>query len=257
MPRFAANLSMMFTELPFLERFEAAAAAGFTGVEFLFPYAYAKEDLAAALTNNGLTQALFNFGQGAWDDGERGMGALPGREEEFAVALDTALDYAAALKCPRLHAMAGLTPAGATLEACRQTLIENLRQAAPKAAAADVTLLLEPLNTQDVPGYFLTSQAQARAIIEEVGAANLRLQLDLYHCQIMEGDLARHIREYADIVGHVQIAGVPGRHEPNVGEINYPFLFDVLDEVGYQSWVGCEYRPKGDTGAGLGWLNAL
>ena len=257
MPNFAANLSMMFTEAPFLDRFGAAAAAGFAGVEFLFPYAYAEEDLAANLSSNGLTQALFNFGQGAWEDGERGTGAIPGREEEFARALDEALNYASALRCSRLHAMAGLTPTGVSAGACHSVFVENLRAAAAKAATADITLLIEPLNTQDVPGYFLTSQAQARGIIEAVGAANLKLQLDLYHCQVMEGDLAKHIRDYADIVGHIQIAGVPGRHEPNVGEINYPYLFDVLDEVGYDGWIGCEYRPRGNTAEGLGWLNAL
>ncbi len=257
MVRFAANLSMMFAEIPFLDRFGAAAEAGFAGVEFLFPYQYEREDLAAALSGNGLSQVLFNFGQGAWEDGERGIGAIPGREEQFANALEQALDYAAALRCPRLHAMAGLKPADASAETCRQTFIENLGAAAKAAAERGIDLLIEPLNTRDMPGYLLTSQAAARTIIEAVGVPNLRLQLDLYHCQIMEGDLATHIRDYADIVGHVQIAGVPGRHEPNVGEINYPFLFEVLDEVGYQGWVGCEYRPRHGTFEGLGWLQAL
>ena len=257
MPKFAANLSMMFNEVSFLARFEAAAVAGFAGVEFLFPYAYDKHELAAELTQNGLRQVLFNFGQGEWESGERGTGALPDSGARFADALDQALDYATTLDCPRMHAMAGLKPADVPLEACRETFVENLTAASRKAAQRNVELLIEPLNTQDVPGYFLTSQAQARSIIESVGAPNLKLQLDLYHCQIMEGDLTKHLRDYADIVGHIQIAGVPGRHEPNVGEINYPHLFDVLDEIGYDGWVGCEYRPRGGTTEGLGWLQAL
>ena len=257
MPRFAANLSMMFAEVPFFDRFGMAAAAGFAGVEFLFPYDYDKQELAAALTENGLRQVLFNFGQGNWHDGERGTGAVPGAEERFAQSLAQALDYATALGCSRLHAMAGLKPADVSAETCQQILIGNLTAAARITAAIGIDLLIEPLNTRDVPGYFLTSQAQARTIIDAVGAANLKLQLDLYHCQIMEGDLATHLRDCADIVGHIQIAGVPGRHEPNVGEIYYPYLFDVLDDVGYQGWVGCEYRPRGGTIEGLGWLSAV
>ena len=257
MPRFAANLSMMFAEVPFLDRFAAAAATGFAGVEYLFPYEYDKHELTAALTENGLRQVLFNFGQGNWHDGERGTAAVPGSEERFAKSLTLALDYAEAIGCPRLHAMAGLKPADVSMDVCRQTFVENLTAAARAAAAKGIDILIEPLNTRDVPGYFLTSQAEAQGIIETVGASNLKLQLDLYHCQIMEGDLATHLRDYADIVGHIQIAGVPARHEPNVGEINYPYLFDVLDDIGYQGWVGCEYRPRGGTVEGLGWLKAL
>jgi 2-dehydrotetronate isomerase len=253
-PRFAANLSMMFQEHAFLDRFAAARAAGFDGVEFLFPYAFPAEEIAARLRGSGLAQALFNMPPGDWDKGERGVAALPGREAEVATGVDRALSYAEALGCTRLHCMAGIPPAGADRTACRAAFVANLRHAARACAAKGVTLVIEPINTRDIPGYFLNYQRDARAIIEEVGADNLRLQLDLYHCQIMEGDLAAHVREFLPITGHVQIAGVPERHEPDVGEVNYPYLFDLLDSLGYDGWVGCEYRPKGRTEDGLGWF---
>jgi hydroxypyruvate isomerase len=254
MPKFAANLSMMFQEVPFLERFAAARAAGFLGVEFLFPYDFPKEEIAARLAAAGLHQALFNSVPGRFDKGERGLACLPGREDEFQAGVDKALDYAAALACPTVHCMAGLRPADvpeATLEA---VYVANLETAAAKAATQGVTLVIEPINTRDIPGFFLNYQSQARRVIERVGAENLKLQLDLYHCQIMEGDLAMHIRDFADITGHVQIAGVPERHEPDIGEINFFYLYELLDKVGYGGWVGCEYRPRGRTEDGLGWF---
>ncbi|HET6469521.1 MAG TPA: 2-oxo-tetronate isomerase [Geminicoccaceae bacterium] len=254
MPRFAANLSMMFQEVPFLDRFARAKAAGFGAVEFLFPYDFAKEQVADALHGQGLAQALFNLPPGDWGAGERGLCCLPGREAEFAAGLEKGLDYARALGCTTLHAMAGLRPEGVAEARLEEVFVDNLKAAAPKAAAAGVTLVLEPINTRDMPLFFLNYQRQARRLIERVGADNLKLQLDLYHCQIMEGDLATHIRDFADITGHVQIAGVPERHEPDVGEINYPYLFEVLDRTGYAGWVGCEYRPKGRTEDGLGWF---
>jgi 2-dehydrotetronate isomerase len=254
MPRFAANLSMMFQEHPFLDRFAAARAAGFKAVEFLFPYAFPAEEIAVRLRENGLTQALFNLPPGDWEKGERGVSSLPGREADFGRSLEQALGYARTLDCKRLHVMAGIPALDADRSACRATYIRNLRHAAAACADAGITVLIEPINTRDIPGYFINRQGEGREIIQEVGAGNLKLQLDLYHCQIMEGDLAAHLREFLPIAGHVQIAGVPERHEPDVGEINYPYLFDQLDALGYDGWVGCEYRPRGRTEDGLGWF---
>jgi 2-dehydrotetronate isomerase len=254
MPRFAANLSMMFTEYDFLDRFAAAADAGFQAVEYLFPYEYPADELARRLEAAGLQQALFNLPPGNWTKAERGLAALAGREADFAQALDLAIAYAKPLKCPKLHAMAGILAPAADRALARRTYVANLRLAAARAAEAGITLLIEPINTRDIPGYFLNRPSEARRIIEEVGAPNLALQFDVYHCQIMVGDLATQIRDHADITGHIQIAGVPERHEPDVGEINYPYLFDVIDQTGYDGWIGCEYRPKGETADGLGWL---
>ena len=270
MPQFAANLSMMYTEHAFLDRFAAAAKDGFKAVEFLFPYAWPKEELAARLQANGLQQVLFNAPPGgadpdaiarAWDGGDKGIACLPGREAEFARGVLLALDYAQALACPRIHVMAGLVPAGSDRATLRSTYLRNLRWAAAEAAKRGVDVLIEPINTRDIPGFFLNRQDQAHAVIEEVGAANLKVQMDLYHCQIVEGDVASKIRQYLPTgrVGHLQIAGVPERHEPDIGEVNYPYLFSVLDALDYQGWIGCEYRPKhggqpGGTSAGLGWL---
>jgi hydroxypyruvate isomerase len=252
MPKFAANLSMMFQEIPnFLDRFDAAAKAGFKGVEFLFPYDRPPAAIAERLEKNRLTLALFNTVPGDWNAGERGLAALPGREQQFRDGVDKAIEYAKASKCRTIHAMAGLWPEGRPKS--EATYIENLRWAADRAAAAELTVIIEPINTRDIPGYFLNYTGQAIGIIETVGRANLQLQLDLYHVQIMEGDLAPKIRALAGRYPHVQIAGTPGRHEPDVGEVNYPYLFDLFDEIGYQGWIGCEYRPKGDTVAGLGW----
>lgn len=257
MPKFAANLSMMFNEVEFLDRFDAAAMAGFKGVEFLFPYAFEAEALRARLDAAGLTQALFNLPPGDFEKGDRGFAALPGREADFDAALDTALGYAETLECDLLHVMSGIVPAGTAREACTEALIANLKRAAPKAAARGKTLIIEPINTRDIPGYFLNTQAQARAILEAVAADNVGLQFDFYHVQIVEGDLAKTFEVQRDLIRHVQIAGVPERHEPNVGEINYPYLFELMDRLGYDGWVGCEYRPRAGTVEGLSWMKGF
>jgi len=254
MPRFAANLSFLFQEVPFLDRFAAAASAGFRAVEFMFPYDHPAAAVAERLTSARLENVLFNLPPGDWSAGERGLACLPGREEEFRSSVATALPYAAALKTPRLHAMAGVIPAGANHAACQSTYLANLRYAAEQLAAAHITLLIEPINTRDMPGYFLNTQSQAAEVCAAVGLPNLKIQMDCYHMQIAEGDIATKLRRYATLCGHVQIAGVPERHEPNTGEINYPYLFQLLDEIGYEGWIGCEYRPAGKTLDGLGWL---
>jgi 2-dehydrotetronate isomerase len=252
-PNFAANLSMMFQEIGFLDRFDAAARAGFKGVEFLFPYEHPPEVIAERLEKNRLTLALFNTVPGDWAGGERGLAALPGREQEFRDGVDQAILYAKASNCRLLHTMAGLWPEGQDKEAGERVYIHNLRWAADRMTEAGLTAVIEPINTRDIPGYFLNYTAQALRIIERVGRPNLKLQFDLYHVQIMEGDLATKVRALAGHYPHVQIAGNPGRHEPDIGEIYYPYLFDLFDEIGYQGWIGCEYRPRGDTLAGLGW----
>ncbi|MES2842318.1 MAG: 2-oxo-tetronate isomerase [Pseudomonadota bacterium] len=254
MPRFAANLSMMYTEVPFLDRFAAAARDGFDAVEYLFPYEHAPADIAARLKDHGLTQALFNLPPGDWPAGERGMACHPGREAEFAAALEQALPYIEATGCQRVHAMAGLMPAGSDAAARRATYVTNLRHAAARLAPLGVTLLIEPINSRDMPGYFLSLQQQAHDVLAEVGAPNLKVQMDLYHCQIMEGDLSKRLQKHFAGVGHIQIAGVPDRHEPDGGEVNFPHLFDLLDTLGFDGFVGCEYRPKAGTSEGLGWL---
>ncbi len=256
MPRFAANLSMMYTEVPFLDRFAAAAQDGFEAVEYLFPYEHTPAEIAQRLQAHGLTQALFNLPPGDWAAGERGMACLPGREAEFAASVDTAIAYAQATGCKKLHAMAGLVPAGADAQALRATYVANLRAAAAKLGPLGITLLIEPINSRDMPGYFLNWQQQAHDVLAEVGAPNLKVQMDFYHCQIMEGDLTRRLEKHWAGVGHIQIAGVPERHEPDSGEVNFPHLFDRLDQLGYDGFIGCEYRPKAGTSAGLGWLRA-
>ena len=255
MPHFAANLTMMFTELPFLERFGAAAAAGFEAIEFLLPYDYAKEELADLLEQYGLTLVLHNLPCGNWAGGDRGIGSLPGRIEEFRAGVSQGIEYATALGCRQLNCLAGIPPAGVSPELARATLVDNLRFAAPLLDATGITLLLEPVNSRDVPGFFLDRTRPALDIMAEVGAPNLRLQYDIYHAQVMEGDIANSITAFLDRIGHIQLADNPGRHEPGTGELNYPFLFDLLDELGYAGWVGCEYKPRGETKAGLGWLN--
>ncbi|HTK01184.1 MAG TPA: 2-oxo-tetronate isomerase [Bordetella sp.] len=258
MVKFAANLSMLYTEHGFLDRFQAAAEDGFKGVEFMFPYAWPAKELATRLSACGLAQVLFNGPPGREDAGERGLACLPGREAEFRDSIQQALEYADALSCPRVHVMAGLAPHDADRARLRETYVHNLAWAAEAAAKAGRDVLIEPINTRDIPGYFLNRQADAHAVIEAVGAANLKVQMDLYHCQIVEGDLEMRIRQYLPTgrVGHIQIAGVPNRHEPDAGEVNFPHLFRVLDEVGYDGWIGCEYRPAAGTRAGLGWLRA-
>ena len=275
MPKFAANLSMMYPEVPFLDRFEAAAEDGFRAVEFLFPYAFSAQELAARLKNNGLQQVLFNAPPGgtdaasiaqAWDkSGDKGTAAVPGRETEFRAGVMLALNYAAALECPRIHLMAGVVAAGRDRDEVQLAYVANLRWAAAEAARQGREVLIEPINTRDVPGFFLNRQDHAHEIVALVGAPNLKVQMDLYHCQIVEGDVAMKIHKYLPqgTVGHFQIAGVPERHEPDAGEVNYPYLFGVIDEVsaacGWNGWIGCEYRPKkggqpGGTTAGLAWL---
>jgi hydroxypyruvate isomerase len=267
MPRFAANLSMLYPELDFLDRFEAAARDGFRAVEYLFPYAHAPRELVARLQANGLQQVLFNTPPGDWERGERGLACLPGREAEFRDAVRQALDYAVALSCPRIHIMAGLVPGGMEREAVQPTYIDNLRWAAAEAAKTGHDLLIEPINQRDIPHFFLNRQDHAHEIVEAVDAPNVKVQMDLYHCQIVEGDVAMKIRKYLPTgrVGHFQIAGVPERHEPDVGEMNYGYLFQVIDEVsaqcGWQGWIGCEYRPRrgavaNGTSDGLDWLRA-
>ncbi len=254
MPRFAANISLMFQEVDFLARFARAARAGFAGVECLFPYAFEAADLRAELAAHGLELVLLNTPPGDWEAGERGLAALPGREVDFARAFEQALSYARALDCSRIHVMAGIPPRGADPERCMEVYLRNLRRAAARAGECGIMLLIEPINSRDLPGYFLNRTDAARRIIERVAAPNLALQLDLYHCQIMEGDLATRIRELLPLIGHVQIAGVPERHEPDRGEVHYPYLFALLDELGYAGWVGCEYRPAAGTEEGLDWL---
>jgi 2-dehydrotetronate isomerase len=252
-PKFAANLSFIFQEVEFLDRFAAAAQCGFEAVEYLGAYDHPPQTVAAALEENGLRQALFNMPPGDWAAGERGIAALPGREAEFRASVDTALTYAKATHCRLLHAMAGRWPEGHDRDEAERVYAGNLRYAAERLAPEGIVVVIEPINIRDIPGYFLNTTSQAMAVIEGVGHPNLQLQLDLYHVQIMEGDLAHRIRALAGRYPHIQIAGNPGRHEPDIGEINYPFLFDLLDEIGYAGWIGCEYRPTGRTRAGLGW----
>jgi 2-dehydrotetronate isomerase len=257
MPKFAANLTMMYTEHAFLDRFAAAAQDGFKAVEYLFPYAWPAAELARRLTDQGLRQVLFNAPPGDWDGGERGIACLPGREDEFRRGfVEQALPYALALGCPRVHVMAGLVPAGVERAVLQATYTANLAWAAERAAAAGLDVLIEPINTRDIPGFFLNRQDHAHEVIAAVGAPNLKVQMDLYHCQIVEGDVAMKVRQYLPTgrVGHVQIAGVPERHEPDAGELHHPYLFDLLDELGYGGHIGCEYRPAAGTSAGLGWF---
>ena len=253
MPRLAANLSFMYNEHPFLERFAAAAKDGFRGVEYLFPYEHPASELRARLEANGLQQALFNAPPGDWAGGERGIASLPGREGEFRRSIDTALEYARVLRNERIHFVAGLVQPGVDRARQRETYVGNLALAAKACAAEGITVVIEPINTRDIPGFFLNRQDEAHAICAEVGAPNLKVQMDLYHCQVVEGDLATKMARYIDRVGHVQVAGVPERHEPDVGELNYDYLLEKLDRLGYDGWVGCEYRPKAGTSAGLGW----
>ena len=254
MPRFAANLTMLFGEVPFLDRFEAAARAGFRGVEYLFPYEWPAAELRARLDRHGLVQVLHNLPAGDWGKGERGIACLPDRVAEFRAGVARAAEYAAALGCPRVNCLAGIAPAGADPARLRETLVGNLRFAAARLGDAGIRLVVEPINTRDMPGFFLHRTAQALSVLDEVGAPEVGLQYDAYHMQVMEGDLARTLENCLPRIGHVQIADVPGRHEPGTGEIHYPFLFDLLDRLGYAGWVGCEYRPAGTTEAGLGWF---
>ena len=293
MLKFAANLSFLYNELPFMERFAAAAKDGFKGVEYLFPYAFSKQEIAAALKDTGLQQVLFNAppaghdrdsAQAAWDQGVRGTTCLPGKEDEFKRGFMLALEYAEALNCPRIHVMAGLVPEAfrvashlpahlatsaahaSTPGPMRDTYVRNLRWAADQAASAGRDVMIEPINTRDIPHFFLNRQDDAHTIVQEVNRPNLKVQFDLYHCQIVEGDVENKIRHYLPTgrVAHLQIAGVPQRHEPDTGELNYAVLFKAIEEVskdcGWDGWLGCEYRPAlgampGGTSGGLGWMH--
>lgn len=253
MPKFAANLSMMYAEYNFLDRFSAAAADGFDAVEYLFPYQYDAAELRRRLDDNGLRQVLFNAPPGDWDAGDRGLAAIPGRQPEFRNGVEKALEYADVLGCPRIHVMAGIVANS------KEIYESNLAWAADRAATAGVEVVIEPINLRDMPGYFLSRQGDAHAIVERVGRPNLKVQLDLYHCQIMEGDLTMTLRRDLPTgrVAHVQIAGVPDRHEPDDGELNIRHLFATIDSLGYDGWIGCEYRPRAGTSEGLSWLRDL
>lgn len=254
MAKFAANLTMLFTEVDFLERFQKAHQAGFKAIEFLFPYAYSPEILAEKLAEFGYEQALFNMPPGNWEAGEKGFAAIPGREEEFRQSVATALTYAKALNCKKVHAMSGIINPTYSQQQHVETFITNIRYAADHFAQHGIELLIEPLNNRDVPNYFIAHQRHAVELIQKVDRPNVKLQLDLYHAQIMDGDLETLIRDLAPWIGHIQIASVPYRNEPNDGEINYPYLFHVLDDAGYTGWIGCEYNPKTTTEQGLAWV---
>jgi hydroxypyruvate isomerase len=255
-PKFAANLTMLFNELPFLDRFAAAEAAGFSGVEYLFPYDFAKAALRERLEQHGLTQVLHNLPAGDWAAGERGIAILPDRVDEFRDGVLRAIDYAKALDCRQVNCLVGVVPVDADAGELNEVLLKNLRFAADALAREGIRLLIEPINTRDVPGFFLNRTEQAVQIISDVGSENLFIQYDIYHMQVMEGDLAPTLRRHLARIAHVQLADNPGRNEPGTGEINYPFLFRHLDEIGYRGWIGCEYKPKTTTVEGLGWYAA-
>ncbi len=254
MPKFNANISMMFNEIDFLERFAAAAKAGFKGVEFLFPYAYDKHQLAELTRKHNLQVVLFNMPPGDWNAGDRGMACDPARTTEFQDGVGKAIEYALAVGCKQIHCMAGLKPRGVSEEQMREAYIANLRFAGQELAKHNLKVLIEAINTRDIPGFFVGRSAQAIAIMDEVGSDNLFLQYDFYHMQIMEGDLTPTFKKLKDRIAHVQIADNPGRNEPGTGEVNYDFIFGMLDQEGYPGWVGCEYRPKAGTTASLGWM---
>ncbi|GAD21590.1 hydroxypyruvate isomerase [Acidovorax sp. MR-S7] len=254
MPRFAANLSMLFTEVPFLDRFERAARAGFEAVEFLFPYAHTAQEIKARLDATGLQIVLHNLPAGDWDAGERGIACHPDRVEEFREGVERAIGYAKALGVPQLNCLAGKAPAGVDAATLRRTFVGNLRHAAARLGDAGLRLLIEPINPFDIPGFVLNRTDEAIAILDEVGATNAFVQYDIYHAQRTEGELAATLQKHLPRIAHVQLADNPGRNEPGTGEINYPYLFAHLDRIGYQGWVGCEYKPARGTEAGLGWL---
>ena len=254
MPQFCANLTMLFNEVDFLDRFEKAAKAGFKGVEYLFPYAWKKEQLAEKLGTHGLIQVLHNLPAGDWNAGERGIACIPGREAEFQEGVGRAIEYAKALKCPQVNCLVGLTPKSAPADKVRQTLVANLRFAAAALAKEGIRLLVEALNDKDIPGFYLVRTADVLALIQEVGHSNVFVQYDVYHMQIMEGNLTQTIQGNLDKIAHIQIADNPGRNEPGTGEINFNNLFKSIDAAGYKGWIGCEYKPAGKTEDGLGWI---
>jgi hydroxypyruvate isomerase len=256
-PRFAANLSMMFTEVTFLDRFDTARKAGFEAIEYLFPYEWPASEVRRRLEANGLVQALFNMPPGNWAAGERGIACLPGRQPEFRDSLKKALEYASVLGNKLVHCMAGMVPEGVSLLTAGSVYAANLAWATEQAQAAGVKLVIEPINHRDMPGYFLNTQAQAAAIIEAIGRDRLGLQFDVYHVQVTEGDITKRMERHMPIIEHIQIADVPARNEPGTGEIGWEYVFRRIDALGYRGWVGCEYRPAGETDAGLGWLRQL
>ncbi len=254
MPKFSANLSFLYQELPFLERFAAAARDGFRAVEYVSPYEHPPETIAALLQEHGLEQALFNLPAGDWAGGERGIGCLPNRVEEFQRGIDTAIRYGKTLRCTKINCLAGIAPAAVPAERLEATLVANLQYAAPRLADAGIKLLLEPINLRDIPGFFVSTTDHAERLFAAAGVENLYIQYDFYHVQIMQGDLVRRFERLRERIGHVQIADNPGRNEPGTGEINYPFVLAALDRLGYDGWVGCEYKPLTTTSAGLSWM---
>lgn len=257
MPKLAANLTMLYNEIDFLDRFAAAAKSGFEGVEYLFPYDFDAADLAERLQQHGLTQVLHNLPAGDWASGERGIACLPGRKGEYQDGVGRAIDYAQALDCKQLNCLVGIQPESENTDVVYASVVENLRFAATALKDAGIRLLSEPVNTRDIPGFFLNNTQQALSLFDDVGSDNLYLQYDIYHMQIMEGDLASTIAANLARIAHMQLADNPGRHEPGSGEINYPFLFDFVDTLGYDGWIGCEYVPASTTDAGLGWARTL
>lgn len=257
MPKFAANLTMLFTEVPFMERFALARAAGFTHVEYLFPYPFPAADLKAALDQNGLKQVLFNLPSGDWAAGDRGIAAQPGRSEEFRAGVPKALDYARVLGVDRLNCLVGKRVAGRSDDEHWHTVVQNVRFAATALAAQGIDLVVEPINHYDIPGFFINRTEQALRLIDEVGQPNVRVQFDIYHAQREEGEVTATFRKHIARIGHIQIADNPGRNQPGTGELNFPFLFRELDAVGYTGWIGLEYIPRPDTAASLGWMKAM
>ena len=257
MPKFAANLTMLFNEVPFMERFDKAAAANFKAVEFLFPYAFPVADIKAKLDQNKLTLVLHNLPAGNWEAGERGIACLPDRVEEFRKGVSNAVEYATALGVTQVNCLAGKMPEGVAHNVLRTTFIGNLKYAAAELKKVNIKLLIEPINTFDIPGFFLSGTQQAIDIISEVGSDNLFLQYDIYHAQRMEGELANSIQKHLSKIAHIQLADNPGRNEPGTGEINYAYIFAMLDRIGYTGWIGCEYKPAATTEAGLGWLKSF
>ena len=257
MPKFAANLSMLFTEVPFLDRFERAAQAGFQAVEFMFPYEWTAKEIRQRLDDNGLTLVLHNLPAGDWNAGERGIACQPEKVSDFRAGVAKAIDYAGALGVKQLNCLAGKAPDGVSAETLRTTFLENIRFAADQLRGAGLNLLIEPVNVYDIPGFYLNRPTQAVALLEALDAPNAFLQYDIYHTQRMQGELANTLVKYLPLIRHVQIADNPGRNEPGTGEINYAYLFALLDRIGYDGWIGCEYKPATTTEAGLGWLQTF
>lgn len=257
MPQFAANLTMLFNESPFMERFEKASKSGFKAVEFLFPYPFSAEEIKQKLAQNNLQLVLHNLPAGDWDAGERGIACLPDRVAEFEAGVAKAIDYAKVLGVSQLNCLAGKIPAGVDVALLRNTFVSNLRYAANKLKKENIKLLIEPINTFDIPGFYLSKTQQALDILNEVGSDNLFIQYDIYHAQRMEGELSKTIETNLAKIAHIQLADNPGRNEPGTGEINYAYLFHFIDRIGYKGWIGCEYKPASNTEAGLGWIKEL